>query len=67
MKDRNYFHSIYFREPNGVNFEIATDPPGFTHDEPVDELGTKLMLPPFLQDRRAEVESHLADIDVDVA
>jgi glyoxalase family protein len=67
MKDRNYFHSIYFREPNGVNFEIATDPPGFTHDEPVDELGTTLMLPPFLQDRRAEVESRLADIDVDVA
>ena len=62
MKDRNYFHSIYFREPNGVNFEIATDPPGFLHDEPEDALGEKLMLPPFLQDRRDEVEAHLADI-----
>jgi glyoxalase family protein len=64
MKDRNYFHSIYFREPNGVNVEIATDPPGFLHDEPVDELGTELKLPPFLQDRREEVEAQLADISV---
>ncbi|MFO8099350.1 MAG: ring-cleaving dioxygenase [Salinibacter sp.] len=64
MKDRNYFHSIYFREPNGVNFEIATDPPGFLHDEPEDALGETLMLPPFLQDRRAEVEAQLADITV---
>ena len=64
MKDRNYFHSIYFREPNGVNFEIATDPPGFLHDEPEEALGEKLMLPPFLQDRRAEVEAQLADITV---
>jgi glyoxalase family protein len=62
MKDRNYFHSIYFREPNGVNFEIATDPPGFLHDEPEDALGEKLMLPPFLRDRRDEVEAKLADI-----
>jgi glyoxalase family protein len=64
MKDRNYFHSIYFREPNGVNVEIATDPPGFLHDEPVDELGTELKLPPFLQDRREEVKAQLADISV---
>lgn len=64
MKDRNYFHSIYFRSPNGVNIEIATDNPGFLHDEPVDELGTTLQLPPFLQDRRAEVEAQLADIAV---
>jgi glyoxalase family protein len=64
MKDRNYFHSIYFREPNGVNVEIATDPPGFLHDEPEDTLGTQLQLPPFLQDRREEVEAQLADIDV---
>jgi glyoxalase family protein len=63
MKDRNYFHSIYFREPNGVNVEIATDNPGFLHDEPVDELGSTLMLPPFLQDRRDEIEAQLADID----
>lgn len=64
MKDRNYFHSIYFREPNGVNFEIATDPPGFLHDEPEESLGTELKLPPFLQDRREEVEAQLADITV---
>lgn len=64
MKDRNYFHSVYFRDPNGVNFEIATDPPGFLHDEPTDQLGQKLMLPPFLQDRRDEVEAQLADISV---
>jgi glyoxalase family protein len=64
MKDRNYFHSIYFRSPNGITVEIATDNPGFLHDEPVAELGTTLQLPPFLQDRRAEVEAQLADIDV---
>jgi glyoxalase family protein len=64
VKDRNYFHSIYFREPNGVNIEIATDPPGFLHDEPVDELGRTLKLPPFLQDRRAEVEAQLTDISL---
>ena len=64
MKDRNYFHSIYFREPNGVNVEIATDPPGFLHDEPEEALGSELKLPPFLQDRRAEVEAQLADIEV---
>jgi len=64
VKDRNYFHSIYFREPNGVNFEIATDPPGFLHDEPEDQLGQTLMLPPFLQDRREEVEAKLADVTV---
>lgn len=63
MKDRNYFHSIYFREPNGVNVEIATDNPGFLHDEPVDDLGSTLMLPPFLRDRRAEIEAQLADVN----
>ena len=62
MKDRNYFHSIYFRSPSGINIEIATDPPGFLHDESTDALGQKLMLPPFLQDRRAEVEAELADV-----
>jgi len=64
MKDRNYFHSIYFREPNGVNFEIATDPPGFLHDEDEESLGTTLMLPPFLEDRREEIVDQLADITV---
>src|SRR5829696_6660205 len=44
--DRKYFHSIYFREPGGILFEIATDPPGFAVDEPADRLGLKLQLPP---------------------
>ena len=47
--DRRYFHSIYFREPGGVLFEIATDPPGFAIDERKEELGTRLMLPPQLE------------------
>jgi glyoxalase family protein len=50
--DRTYFHSIYFREPGGVLFEIATDPPGFTVDETSDELGSGLMLPEHLEGRR---------------
>lgn len=57
--DRDYFHSIYFREPGGVLFEIATDPPGFTVDESVEELGTHLRLPPWLEARRGDVESVL--------
>jgi glyoxalase family protein len=62
MKDRNYFHSVYFRTPSGINVEIATDPPGFAHDEPNDELGQHLQLPPFLEPRRDEVTAQLADI-----
>ena len=54
--DRTYFHSVYFREPGGILFEIATDPPGFTIDEPADELGTHLKLPPWLEPRRARLE-----------
>src|SRR5690606_2740496 len=50
--DRNYFTSIYFREPGGVLFEIATDPPGFTVDESAAELGTRLQLPAWLESRR---------------
>ena len=57
--DRQYFHSVYFREPGGVLFEIATDPPGFTVDEPLDELGTHLKLPPWLEGSRKELESVL--------
>ena len=59
QKDRNYFRSIYFREPNGILFEIATDQPGFAVDEPVSELGTSLKLPRFLEPRRAELEAKL--------
>lgn len=57
--DRQYFHSIYFREPGGVLFEIATDPPGFTLDERPDELGQKLMLPAWLEPYRSQMESLL--------
>jgi len=57
--DRKYFHSIYFREPGGVLFEIATDPPGFAIDEPVEELGSHLMLPAWLEPHRVELEQAL--------
>ena len=49
--DRHYFHSLYFREPGGVLYELATREPGFTVDGPVEELGTRLILPPFLEPR----------------
>ncbi|QCR22088.1 ring-cleaving dioxygenase [Pontibacter sp. SGAir0037] len=61
--DRNYFYSLYFREPGGVLFEIATDVPGFTTDEPLDELGTHLKLPPQYEDRREELEQVLPQLD----
>ena len=54
--DRQYFHSVYFREPGGILFEIATDPPGFTIDEPAAELGTHLQLPPMYEASRPEIE-----------
>jgi glyoxalase family protein len=57
--DRFYFRSLYFREPNGILFEIATDGPGFASDEPMQTLGEKLALPPFLESRRAEIEAGL--------
>ena len=57
--DRFYFKSLYFREPNGILFEIATDEPGFSADEPVERLGERLSLPPFLEPRRASIEAGL--------
>ncbi|HEY6112174.1 MAG TPA: ring-cleaving dioxygenase [Chthoniobacterales bacterium] len=57
--DRFYFHSIYFREPNGILFEIATDGPGFTADEPAEHLGENLQLPPQFETHRAEIEGIL--------
>lgn len=60
--DRNYFESIYFREPGYVLFEVATDPPGFTVDEPIASLGMELKLPAWLEPRRAEIEQHLAPV-----
>jgi len=60
--DRTYFHSIYFREPGGVLFEIATEPPGFTLDEKLEELGTHLRLPPWMESSRFEIEKILPPI-----
>jgi glyoxalase family protein len=60
--DRIYFHSIYFREPGGILFEIATEPPGFTLDEPIDELGSKLRLPPWMESARSQIERVLPPI-----
>ena len=60
--DRFYFRSLYFREPNGILFEIATDGPGFATDELMETLGEKLALPPFLEPRRAEIEAGLKPI-----
>lgn len=57
--DRFYFRSLYFREPNGILFELATDAPGFTADEPPETLGQTLALPPFLEPRRQEIEAGL--------
>lgn len=60
--DRNYFHSLYFREPGGVLFEIATDNPGFTVDEPLEELGTNLKLPAQYEPQRNTIEKHLVTL-----
>ncbi|MEY4939976.1 MAG: hypothetical protein RIQ93_1711 [Verrucomicrobiota bacterium] len=57
--DRFYFRSLYFREPNGILFEIATDEPGFAADEPMETLGERLALPPFLEGRRQQIEAGL--------
>jgi glyoxalase family protein len=62
--DRNYFRSIYFREPGGVLFEIATDPPGFAADEDAEHLGESLKLPPWLEERRGEIEDVLTPLRV---
>jgi glyoxalase family protein len=62
IMDRVYFHSIYFREPGGVLFEIATDSPGFLKDETPDELGSTLRLPPWLEPARVQIEETLPKI-----
>lgn len=59
VRDRQYFRSIYYHEPGGVLFEIATDPPGFTVDEPPEALGAALRLPPWLEPRRETLEARL--------
>jgi glyoxalase family protein len=60
--DRQYFHSIYFREPGGILFEAATNPPGFTIDEDLEHLGESLKLPSWVESSRAEIESGLQEI-----
>lgn len=63
LVDRYYFRSLYFREPNGILFEIASDGPGFAVDEDEATLGEKVVLPPFLESRRAEIVANLAPIE----
>lgn len=65
--ERYYFRSIYYREPNGILLELATDGPGFTADEPRETLGQALALPPFLEPRRAQIETGLKPLEVDRA
>jgi glyoxalase family protein len=64
VQDRTYFHSIYFREPGGVLFEMATDPPGFTLDEPIESLGEALRIPEWLEPRRGMIERRLLPISL---
>ena len=64
--DRNYFRSVYFREPGGVLFEIATDPPGFAVDEDPEHLGEDLKLPPWLETRRDRLEEVLPPLRVPI-
>lgn len=61
--DRFYFRSLYFREPNGILFELATDGPGFATDEPMESLGESLALPPFLESKRQQIEAYLKPLD----
>lgn len=67
QKDRNYFRSVYFREPGGILFEIATDIPGFAVDEPVSSLGQALKLPAFLEPHREDIAAMLPALDEKVA
>lgn len=67
IMDRQYFHSIYFREPGGVLFEVATVPPGFLYDEAEDALGTGLKLPEWVEPHRAEIERGLAPLSLEEA
>ncbi|WXB89961.1 ring-cleaving dioxygenase [Metabacillus sp. FJAT-53654] len=66
IRDRNYFKAVYFHEGGGILFEIATDPPGFSVDEPVTEIGNKLMLPSWLESKREELEETLPSVEVRV-
>jgi len=60
--DRSYFHSVYFQEPGGILFELATKAPGFAVDEPVEHLGESLKLPPQYESQRTSIEAVLPPI-----
>ncbi|WP_028060049.1 VOC family protein [Candidatus Solirubrobacter pratensis] len=62
LVDRYYFHSLYFREPGGVLYELATEEPGFLIDGPVEELGRRVILPPFLESERERIEARLTPL-----
>ncbi|WFR65447.1 ring-cleaving dioxygenase [Paenibacillus amylolyticus] len=62
--DRQYFNAVYFREPGGILFELATDPPGFARDEPAERMGEKLMLPEWYEPQREQIEQLLPRIEV---
>lgn len=62
--ERYYFKALYFREPNGILFELSTDTPGFATDEPMETMGQKLALPPFLEPRRKEIEEKLRPLEL---
>jgi glyoxalase family protein len=62
VQDREYFHSIYFREPGGVLFEMATDAPGFAIDEPIETLGEALRIPPWFESQRSSIEQRLIPV-----
>jgi glyoxalase family protein len=64
VQDRTYFHSIYFREPGGVLFEMATDPPGFLIDEPIESLGETLCIPEWYEPMRKKIEASVAPIEL---
>ncbi|TDL73730.1 ring-cleaving dioxygenase [Rhodococcus qingshengii] len=63
--ERYYFKALYFREPNHILFKLSTDTPGFDVDEPVETLGERLALPPFLEPRRADIEAKLRPLDLE--
>ena len=62
--DRHWFRSVYFREPNGVLFELATSGPGYASDEPLDALGEELILPGTFADQREQIEADLSDVTI---
>lgn len=64
VKDRNYFNAIYYREHGGILFEIATDGPGFAHDESYETMGEKVMLPEQFEEHREQLEDHLTSIEL---